>query len=79
MKIVAKWIFSLKLGHEKIFFENYETQYISSNIIMEYVKNIKSEEKHIWFNFNKFYYTLIYNYFFRLKDHFMIERFNSYI
>ena len=30
---------------KKIFFENYETQYIRSNIIMEYVKNIKSEEK----------------------------------
>ena len=27
------------------FFLNYETQYISSNINMDYVKNIKSEEK----------------------------------
>ena len=30
---------------KKKIFKNYETQYISSNIIMEYVKNIKSEEK----------------------------------
>ena len=28
-----------------IFFLNYETQYINSNIIMEYEKNIKSEAK----------------------------------
>ena len=32
---------------KKIFFKNYETQYISSNIIMEYVKNIKIKEKNI--------------------------------
>ena len=30
---------------KKIIFKNYETQYISSNIIIMYEKNIKSEEK----------------------------------
>ena len=40
-------IYPLKLGHEKEKKKDYETQYISSNIIMEY-KKIKKWRKKIF-------------------------------
>ena len=43
-----------KILHENNVFKNDESQYLSSNIIMEYEQNIKSEEKLFDIIFNKF-------------------------